>query len=74
MQIPSQLHSNRDEGEPKEEKSQIKKTPVTSDRHWSRVQLNERPWLQLMCCTLVSSCEVVAVRVTGAQDSRRILS
>jgi len=37
-----------------------KKTPVRSQGRRGGEQLMERPWLQLMCCTLVSSHEVVA--------------
>jgi len=37
----------------------IKKDPASSQGHQSGEQLIERPWLQLMCCALVSSYEVV---------------
>jgi len=30
-------------------------------RHWSGVQLDKRPWLQLMCCTPVSGHDVSRV-------------
>ena len=35
-----------------------KKTPVTRQGHWGRERLIERPWLQLICCALVSGHEV----------------
>jgi len=35
-----------------------KKTPVDCQGRQSREQLIERPWLQLICCTLVSGREV----------------
>jgi len=38
----------------------IKKTLADSQGRRSRERLIERPWLQLMCCTLVSGREVVA--------------
>jgi len=38
----------------------IKKAPADRQGHWSGERLVERPWLQLMCCAPVSSCEVVA--------------
>jgi len=38
----------------------IKKALADRQGCWSRERLVERPWLQLMCCALVSSCEVVA--------------
>jgi len=37
-----------------------KKTPVDRQGRQSGEQLVERPWLQLMCCTPVSGCKVVA--------------
>ena len=37
-----------------------KKTPADYQGRWSGERLVERPWLQLMCCALVSSHEVVA--------------
>ena len=36
-----------------------KKAPANSQGHQSREQLIERPWLQFICCTPVSSREVV---------------
>ena len=36
-----------------------KKAPVDCQGRRSRERLIERPWLQLMCCALVSSREVV---------------
>jgi len=36
----------------------IKKALADRQGHWSGEQLVEQLWLQLMCCTLVSSCEV----------------
>ena len=38
-----------------------KKAPVDKQGHQSGERLVERPWLQLMCCTLVSGCEVGCV-------------
>jgi len=38
----------------------IKKAPVNRQGCQSGEQLIERPWLQLVCCALVSSHEVVA--------------
>jgi len=35
-----------------------KKAPVTRQGCWGGERLVERPWLQLMCCTLVSGHEV----------------
>jgi len=35
-----------------------KKTPADCQGRWSGERLIERPWLQLMCCALVSSREV----------------
>jgi len=37
----------------------IKKALADRQGHWSGEQLVEQPWLQLMCCTLVSGREVV---------------
>jgi len=38
----------------------IKKAPADRQGHRSREQLVKQPWLQLMCCVLVSGCKVVA--------------
>jgi len=46
-----------------------KKTPVDCQGHRSGERLVERPWLQLMCCTLVSGREVD--RVFRSEGSRR---
>jgi len=35
-----------------------KKTPVTRQGRWGGERLIEQPWLQLICCTPVSGCEV----------------
>jgi len=37
----------------------IKKAPADSQGCWNRERLIERPWLQLMCCVPISSCEMV---------------
>jgi len=37
-----------------------KRALVGSQERWSRERLIERPWLQLMCCALVSGRELVA--------------
>jgi len=51
--------------------SSIKKTLVDSQGRRSGEQLIERPWLQLMCCTLVFGCEVVAYfGVIGSHQDR----
>jgi len=36
----------------------IRKAPAGRQGHWSRERLIEQPWLQLMCCALVSGREV----------------
>jgi len=36
-----------------------RRTLVGSQEQWNRERLIERPWLQLMCCAPVSSCELV---------------
>jgi len=36
----------------------IRKAPAGRQGRWSRERLIEQPWLQLMCCTLVSGREV----------------
>jgi len=40
------------------------KAPAMGQRCWGGEQLIERPWLQLMCCALVSSREVGHVLIT----------
>ena len=48
-----------------------KKAPVTSQGRRGRERLIERPWLQLMCCTLVSGREVGRVfRSEGSRQDR----
>ena len=46
-----------------------KKAPADCQGRRSRERLVERPWLQLMYCTLVSGCEVS--RVFWSEGSRR---
>jgi len=49
----------------------IKKTPVTSQGRRGGERLIERPWLQLMCCALVSGREVGRVfRSKGSHQDR----
>ena len=44
---------------------------MTSQGHRGGERLIERPWLQLMCCTLVSGCEVGRVfRSEGSRQDR----
>jgi len=53
----------------------IKKAPVTRQGRQGGERLVERPWLQLMCCALVSGREVVAYfrvgEVTKTEVPRR---
>jgi len=48
-----------------------KKTPVDCQGRRSGERLIERPWLQLICCAPVSSCEVGRVfRSSGSRQDR----
>jgi len=48
-----------------------KKTPLTRQERWGGERLIERPWLQLICCALVSGCEVGRVfRSEGSHQDR----
>jgi len=48
-----------------------KKTLATRQGCWGRERLIERPWLQLICCALVSSREVGHVfRNEGSRQDR----
>ena len=48
-----------------------KKAPTARQGRQGGERLIERPWLQLMCCALVSGCEVVAYfRVEGSRQRR----
>ena len=48
-----------------------KKTPATRQGCRSRERLIERPWLQLMCCALVSGREIGHVfRSSGSRRDR----
>ena len=46
-----------------------KKAPVTRQGRRGEERLVERPWLQLMCCTPVSGCEVG--RIFQSERSRQ---
>jgi len=48
-----------------------KKAPVTSQGRRGRERLIERPWLQLMCCALVSGREVGRVFRSGGSRKDR---
>jgi len=49
----------------------INKSPADRQGRRSRERLIERPWLQLMCCTPVSGCEVGRVfRSDGSRQDR----
>jgi len=48
-----------------------KKAPAMGQGHWGRERLIERSWLQLICCTPVSGCEVGRVfRSEGSRQDR----
>jgi len=48
-----------------------KKTPADCQGRWSGERLIERPWLQLICCALVSGREVGRVfRSEGSRQDR----
>ena len=47
-----------------------KKALTDRQRRWSRERLVEQPWLQLMCCALVSSCGVGRVFWSEGKSSK----
>jgi len=48
-----------------------KKAPVDRQGRWRGERLVERPWLQLMCCALVSGHEVGRIfRSDGSRQNR----
>jgi len=70
------LHSVPEQGTTSEEdvlSNGRKKAPVTSQGRRGGERLVERPWLQLMCCAPVSSCEVVAYFGVGEVAKTEVL-